>query len=1385
MLSLRAFLCLVYFATVSEASWWTTYSPYTMVLDNTNQGGNCTFESGMCGYYDLTYPYVWTRRQGSSASLNTGPTGDHTTGTGYYIYIETSSGPSYWTARLTSSSQDATDNEGLCLVFFYHMFGESIHTLNVFINSDGSESLIFSRSQNLGNTWWRATAHFQTSSNWQIIFEGIKGSSFTGDIAVDDISFRPGACPTPDWPTTQPVQTDAPTTFYHYYYDWWSTDLPTVTPWGDIQGIRLAGGDFRSGRVEVLYNGEWGTVCDDAWDLIDADVVCRQLGFENAIQSYSNAYFGQGSGRIWMDEVGCFGYESSISNCNHNGFGVHDCSHSEDAGVLCGDVVTTSATTTFHHYYDWWTTDFPAVTFWGEIQGIRLADGTSSSGRVEVLYNGEWGTICDDNWYWNEAQVACRQLGYPGVVALYHNAYFGQGTGRIWMDGLNCYGSESSLSDCSHNGFGKHDCGHYEDAGVTCGGWTTTADFPTITPRCHCDYWCSWYGECCDYCKVTTDGGGPPVETTTMDTTPMCHCNYWCVWNDECCGYCKGWFTTTPELTTTVTTPGCHCNSWCTWYNECCYYCRGWYTTTETTPFAQPTQLNCTFEYDTCGYYQRYDDDFNWTRHRGSTGSSNTGPSGDHTTGTGWYMYVETSSPVENNWSAKLSSSSQDSTDQWGFCLIFYYHMYGSSVGTLNVYISSGTDNSLVFSRSQNKGDRWWKASVHFISYSDWQVTFEAIDGNSFTGDIAIDDISFITGPCLTQDFTTMDTTTTDFSTTTLPVSPWCHCDYWCVWYDECCRYCQGWYTTPPGWQTPPGGNIDGIRLVNGTGNDGRVEVLYNGQWGTICDDGWDIADAEVACRELGFPFAIRSFGNARFGAGYGPIWMDDVNCNGYEWSLSECRHSGFGNHNCYHGEDAGVECAGAYTTISPTVTETLVSPDPIRLVDGTTAYEGRVEVLHNGIWGTVCDDSWDMNEARVVCRQLGYRDAVDALHSAYFGSGTGPIWLDDLHCSGSETSLDQCPHRGYGSHNCGHYEDASVRCTDPGEHIILSCGPSSFQVDIPKQLIDGTYYANDFYLSGAPHDYNCRGFYNGNLYISLNSSLTGCGTRFFDNGNEILYENVIEINPSDGNSIVDFLGVEIPITCEYNSSEKVHTHFKTLAELIRKTAKGSFEFDFAIYTDISYAVRYYSYPVETRLNEELYFRAELIKSASNLEIHLRSCRATPSPDYDDAVVYEFIRAGCGINNAPVRVLTPNRPTQADFEITSFRFRRDLGNPESQVWVHCEVVVCDVNDTYSECRQGCEQSRHRRSAEAPPLKVKRMVQGPILFKGEVNGESEPLMRTDNNNDSPSIFTTILSAVSLVMLIGLVVMGVALGKVIRNSTQRGYQPVPNPSGITTA
>ena len=101
-----------------------------------------------------------------------------------------------------------------------------------------------------------------------------------------------------------------------------------------------------------------------------------------------------------------------------------------------------------------------------------------------------------------------------------------------------------------------------------------------------------------------------------------------------------------------------------------------------------------------------------------------------------------------------------------------------------------------------------------------------------------------------------------------------------------------------------------------------------------------------------------------------------------------------------------------------------------IRLVDGPANNEGRVEVYYNGTWGTVCDDGWDLNDAQVVCKQLGLGKPVTAQHRAFYGQGSGQIWLDDVICIGNEWSIVNCSHSGWGTHNCGHSEDASVKCS-------------------------------------------------------------------------------------------------------------------------------------------------------------------------------------------------------------------------------------------------------------------------------------------------------------------------------------------------------------------
>ena len=110
------------------------------------------------------------------------------------------------------------------------------------------------------------------------------------------------------------------------------------------------------------------------------------------------------------------------------------------------------------------------------------------------------------------------------------------------------------------------------------------------------------------------------------------------------------------------------------------------------------------------------------------------------------------------------------------------------------------------------------------------------------------------------------------------------------------------------------------------------------------------------------------------------------------------------------------------------TCTFTFAVEYTIQLVGGGSSLEGRVEVYVNGAWGTVCDDNWDIYDATVVCRQLGYGSPVSAKPSSYFGQGSGDIVLDDVACTGLETNIRECP--ASTSHNCGHTEDAGVVCS-------------------------------------------------------------------------------------------------------------------------------------------------------------------------------------------------------------------------------------------------------------------------------------------------------------------------------------------------------------------
>eukprot|EP00731_Ephydatia_muelleri_P017284 Em0010g382a len=229
-------------------------------------------------------------------------------------------------------------------------------------------------------------------------------------------------------------------------------------------------------------------------------------------------------------------------------------------------------------------------------------------------------------------------------------------------------------------------------------------------------------------------------------------------------------------------------------------------------------------------------------------------------------------------------------------------------------------------------------------------------------------------------------------------------------------------------------------RLVNGDRNNtGRVEVCRYGLWGTVCDTDWNATMAAVACLQIGYPNglgAIPRF-NSIYGQSSGPVWIPRVSCSGDERSLFDCTSSLLDAQVCSHSHDAGVECPIPESTTNCT-------DGALRLMYGSTPLNGRLEICHSGLWGTVCSghyssadnwnsftSTWSSTNANVACKQLGYAPIGASWTTAFSNptQDTRGIFLSDVTCSGTETALQNCTHNPIGYHHCDHDHDVNLKC--------------------------------------------------------------------------------------------------------------------------------------------------------------------------------------------------------------------------------------------------------------------------------------------------------------------------------------------------------------------
>ncbi|XP_072179728.1 uncharacterized protein [Diadema setosum] len=285
-----------------------------------------------------------------------------------------------------------------------------------------------------------------------------------------------------------------------------------------VDAVRLMdGSSYNEGRVEVLVDYQWGTVCDDLWDLNDASVICRMLGFSGASSALQSAYFGQGSGPIWMDNVQCSGSESDINQCPHNGFNWNDCSHSEDAGVICYDIIrlVVFLIANFKLMRKCWLMHVSSLSFLSMLS-LSILDTDYCGGNSFQCSNGQcipYSWRCDG---WNDCSDYSDEYGcgggyYASTPASSCNyGDFQCNNGQCIPGNWECDG----INDCSDNSDEHYYCspiyvtepmpyyGSCYGFGCNCVGSDCRSS------DCYCDAACERFNDCCyDYSYYCSNTG--------------------------------------------------------------------------------------------------------------------------------------------------------------------------------------------------------------------------------------------------------------------------------------------------------------------------------------------------------------------------------------------------------------------------------------------------------------------------------------------------------------------------------------------------------------------------------------------------------------------------------------------------------------------------------------------------------------------------------------------------------------------------------------------------------------------------------------------------------------------------------------------------------------
>ncbi|KAM4708323.1 lysyl oxidase homolog 3 isoform 2-T2 [Discoglossus pictus] len=534
-----------------------------------------------------------------------------------------------------------------------------------------------------------------------------------------------------------------------------------------------------------------------------------------------------------------------------------------------------------------------------------------NEGRIEVFYNQEWGTICDDDFTLENAHVLCRHLGFTEATGWTHSAKYGKGIGRIWLDNVICTGREKSISDCKSRGWGNSDCTHDEDAGVICKderipGYKEPNTIETEQRQVE---------EIRLRSIIASAKKRLPVSEGVLEIR---HKNSWA----QVCDV--GW---SPKNSRVV------CGM---------------------LGFPSDKRLNKNF-------YKQVKKRATKKQSHKAVGSA--------------------PRRVKKQATKKLPKK---------------------AVGSL----PRSAPKQVPKAAPQNK-DQAPKSRL-FLEKQQPSFRLHSVQCSGSEVHLSLCSMEFYKQNSSAQcegGAPVVVSCTVRPSTTGQPA---------------------------PKKKKVPQQQEETIRLKGGARpGEGRVEVLKKGQWGTVCDDRWDLQAASVVCRELGFGSAKEALTGARMGQGMGPIHMNEVKCTGNETSLWDCQYKNITEEDCKHTEDAGVRCNIPYMGYENT----------IRIVGGRTDFEGRVEVKLGSSWGYLCSDGWTTKEAMVACRQLGLGYSLHAVTETWYwdASNVTEMVLSGVRCTGSEMSLAHCTHHGTVScKNTGTRHAAGVICSETASDLVL-----------------------------------------------------------------------------------------------------------------------------------------------------------------------------------------------------------------------------------------------------------------------------------------------------------------------------------------------------------